>query len=121
MTPASNAKAPSRAIVNAQRPRLVLLDEPTANLDIGYQIEMLRLLRQLAASENFVVVIVTHELNLAAELADYLILLEAGRCLCQGEPEQVLQSELLSRVFRTAVVVDRNPSSGRPRVTWVAP
>ena len=105
----------------AQRPRLVLLDEPTANLDIGYQIEMLRLLRQLAASENFVAVIVTHELNLAAELADYLVLLDAGRCLCQGEPEQVLQSELLSRVFRTPVAVDRNPSSGRPRVTWVAP
>ncbi len=105
----------------AQRPRLVLLDEPTANLDIGYQIEMLRLLRQLAASEDFVAVIVTHELNLAAELADYLILLDAGRCLCQGEPGQVLQSELLSRVFRTSVVVDPNPSSGRPRVTWVAP
>jgi iron complex transport system ATP-binding protein len=105
----------------AQRPRLVLLDEPTANLDIGYQIEMLRLLRQLAVSESFVAVIVTHELNLAAELADYLILLDAGRCLCQGEPEQVLQSELLSGVFRTPVAVDRNPSSGRPRVTWVAP
>jgi len=105
----------------AQRPRLLLLDEPTANLDIGYQIEMLRLLRHLAASENFVAVIVTHELNLAAELADYLILLDAGRCLCQGKPEQVLQSELLSRVFRTPVAVDVNPSSGRPRVNWVTP
>ncbi|MFB3920332.1 MAG: ABC transporter ATP-binding protein [Terriglobia bacterium] len=105
----------------AQRPRLLLLDEPTANLDIGYQIEMVSLLRRLAAAENFVAVIVTHELNLAAELADDLVLLDAGRCLAQGKPEQVLQSELLSRVFRTRVLVDRNPSSGRPRVTWVAP
>jgi ABC-type cobalamin/Fe3+-siderophores transport system ATPase subunit len=104
----------------AQRPRLVLLDEPTANLDIGYQIEMLRLLRSLAASEGFATVIVTHELNLAAELADRLLLLDGGRCLCQGAPEQVLESDLLSRVFRTPVVVDRNPSSGRPRVSWVA-
>ena len=104
----------------AQRPRLILLDEPTANLDIGYQIEMLRLLRRLAASENFAVVIVTHELNLAAELADRLLLLDGGRCLCQGTPEQVLESELLSRVFHTPVLVDRNPSSGRPRVSWVA-
>ncbi len=104
----------------AQRPRLLLLDEPTANLDIGYQIEMLGLIKRLAASENFVAVIVTHELNLAAELADSLLLLEGGRCLCQGAPAEVLKSELLSRVFRTPVMVDENPVSGRPRVTWTA-
>jgi iron complex transport system ATP-binding protein len=105
----------------AQRPRLVLLDEPTANLDIGYQVEMFRLLRQLAASENFVGVVVTHELNLAAEMADHIILLDAGNCLRQGKPEDVFQADLLSKAFRTLVLVDRNPSSGRPRVTWVAP
>jgi len=102
----------------AQRPRLLLLDEPTANLDIGYQIEMLGLIRQLAASENFAAIIVTHELNLAAEMADKILLLEAGRCLSLGKPEDVLRSELLSRVFRTPVAVDRNPATGRPRVTW---
>lgn len=102
----------------AQRPRLLLLDEPTANLDIGYQIEMLGLIRQLAASENFAAIIVTHELNLAAEMADTLLLLESGRCLGMGKPEDVLRPELLSRVFRTPVAVDRNPASGRPRVTW---
>jgi len=104
----------------AQRPRLLLLDEPTANLDIGYQIEMLLLIRQLAASEDMIAVVVTHELNLAAEFADLLILLDQGCCLSQGSPEDVLQSDLLSRVFRTPVMVDRNPSSGRPRVTWGA-
>ena len=105
----------------AQRPRLLLLDEPTANLDIGYQIEMLALLRRLAATEPFIVVIITHELNLAAEMADYLLLLEAGRAVRQGPPEAVLEPNLLSRVFRTPVAVDCNPSSGRPRVTWVTP
>ena len=104
----------------AQRPRLLLLDEPTANLDIGYQIEMLRLLRSLAVSEAFAVVIVTHELNLAAELADRLILLGGGRCLAQGVPGDVLDQEQLSRVFHTPVLVDLNPSSGRPRVSWIA-
>ena len=103
----------------AQRPRLVLLDEPTANLDIGYQMAMLGLLRALAASEDFIAVIVTHELNLAAELADRLILLQDGRVICRGTPQEVLQPDLLSQVFRTPVLVDRNPSSGRPRVTWV--
>lgn len=105
----------------AQRPRLVLLDEPTANLDIGYQIEMLRLLRELSRTERFVTIIVTHELNLASELADRLILLDAGRCPRQGSPAEVLEAEFISRVFRTRVAVDSNPSSGRPRVTWVTP
>ena len=105
----------------AQRPQLLLLDEPTANLDIGYQIEMFRLLRKLAISERFIAVVVTHELNLASALADELILLDGGRCLAKGTAEQVLQPDLLSRVFRTPILVDRNPSSGRPRVTWLAP
>ncbi|MBI4167154.1 MAG: ABC transporter ATP-binding protein [Acidobacteria bacterium] len=104
----------------AQRPQLVLLDEPTANLDIGYQIEMFRLLRDVAISERCIAVIVTHELNLAAELADRVLLLDAGRCLRQGRPDEVFEAELLSCVFRTPVAVDRNPSSGRPRVTWSA-
>ncbi|HEV2177729.1 MAG TPA: ABC transporter ATP-binding protein [Terriglobia bacterium] len=105
----------------AQRPRLVLLDEPTANLDIGYQIELLRLLRSLAVAEGLIVVLVTHELNLASEMADSLVLMEGGRCQCQGRPEEVLRSNVLTRVFRTPVEVDSNPSSGRPRVTWVMP
>jgi iron complex transport system ATP-binding protein len=105
----------------AQRPRLVLLDEPTANLDIGYQVEIFRLLRQLARSEHFIGVVVTHELNLAAEMADYVVLLQGGNCLTQGRAEEVFQADLLSRAFRTPVLVDKNPSSGRPRVTWVAP
>ncbi len=105
----------------AQRPRLVLLDEPTANLDIGYQVEMFRMLRQLAADERFVAVVVTHELNLAAEMADYLLLLDKGRCIRQGSAGDVYEAGLLSQVFRTPVAVDRNPTSGRPRVSWVAP
>ncbi len=104
----------------AQRPRLVLLDEPTANLDIGYQVEMFRLLRRLAASENFIAVIITHELNLASEMTDYLLLLDGGRCIKQGAPADVLEADLLSRVFRTPVTVDSNPHTGRPSVHWVA-
>jgi iron complex transport system ATP-binding protein len=105
----------------AQRPRLILLDEPTANLDIGYQVEIFRLLRQLTRDEKFVSIVVTHELNLAAEMADHIVLLESGGCLIQGKAEEVFQADLLSRAFRTPVVVDKNPSSGRPRATWIAP
>jgi iron complex transport system ATP-binding protein len=77
-------------------------------------------LRNLAIYEHFIAVVVTHELNLASELADELILMECGRCLAKGSAEQVLQPELLRRVFRTPILVDRNPSRGRPRITWVA-
>lgn len=105
----------------AQRPRLLLLDEPTANLDIRYQIEMLRLIRRLARAEKFVAVIVTHELNLAAEFADRLLVLDSGRPVAVGPPGRVLASDLLSRVFHTPVLVDTNPATGRPRVTWITP
>jgi iron complex transport system ATP-binding protein len=103
----------------AQRPRLLLLDEPTANLDIGYQIEMLRLLRRLALTEELMVVVVTHELNLASEMADRILLMDGGRVIRQGRADDVFDAAELSRVFRTPVAVDSNPSSGRPRVTWV--
>src|ERR1039457_6921895 len=93
----------------AQRPRLVLLDEPTANLDIGYQVEIFRLLRQLVKSENFVGVVVTHELNLQAEMEDHVVLLQSGNCLTQGKAEEVFRADLLSRAFRTPVLVDKNP------------
>ncbi len=104
----------------AQRPRLLLLDEPTANLDIRYQIEMLRLVRELAASEGFTAVVVTHQLNLASEMADRILLMDSGRLVRAGTPEEVLDAAVLSRVFRTPVAVDASPASRRPRVTWVA-
>ena len=103
----------------AQRPRMLLLDEPTANLDIGFQIEVLGLLRRLASSDGLIVLLVTHELNLASEMADRILLMEGGRTVRDGPPESVFEAELLSRVFRTPVAVDRNPSSGRPRITWI--
>jgi iron complex transport system ATP-binding protein len=103
----------------AQRPRMLLLDEPTANLDIGFQIEVLTLVHRLALSDALIVVLVTHELNLAAEMADRVLLMEGGHIVRQGPPEAVFEAELLSRVFRTPVVVDHNPSSGRPRITWI--
>jgi iron complex transport system ATP-binding protein len=65
--------------------------------------------------------VITHELNLAAEMADYVVLLQGGNCVRQGTAEHVFQTDLLSRAFRTPVLVDKNPASGRPRVTWVAP
>jgi iron complex transport system ATP-binding protein len=99
----------------AQQPRLILLDEPTLHLDIGAQVELLERLRQLAQENRYTVVVVTHELGLAAEFADQVVLLQHGRCLRVGSPATVYQKELLEQVFDAPLDVELGPA-GRPRV-----
>jgi iron complex transport system ATP-binding protein len=99
----------------AQQPRLVLLDEPTLHLDIGAQVDLLERLRQLARENRYAVVVVTHELALAAEFADQVVLLHHGRCLRVGTPAEVYQQELLEQVFEAPLDVEIGPA-GRPRV-----
>jgi iron complex transport system ATP-binding protein len=99
----------------AQQPRLVLLDEPTLHLDIGAQVELLERLRQLSQENRYTVVVVTHELGLAAEFADQVVLLQHGRCLRVGPPAVVYQKELLEQVFDAPLDVELGPA-GRPRV-----
>jgi len=99
----------------AQQPLLLLLDEPTLHLDIGAQVDLLRQLRRLAEAHRYTVVVVTHELNLAAEFADHVVLLHRGKSLRVGPPTQVYDRELLEQVFGTALEVERN-SDGTPRV-----
>jgi len=100
----------------AQQPLLLLLDEPTLHLDIAAQVGLLDALRRLAAENRYTVVIVTHELNLAAEYADQVVLMQRGRCLRVGPPASIYQRELLEQVFQTPLSVEF-ASNGRPRVT----
>ncbi len=100
----------------AQQPLLLLLDEPTLHLDIGSQVGLLDTLRRLAAENRYTVVVVTHELNLAAEYADQIVLLQRGKSLRVGPPSAVYQRELLEQVFQTPLSIESSPS-GRPRVT----
>jgi iron complex transport system ATP-binding protein len=105
----------------AQEPRALLLDEPTANLDIAHQVRMLALVRALAHGCRMAVVVVTHDLNLAAEFADQILLLREGEVRGLGAPRDVLTPELLEETFDTRVLVDASPASGAPRITVVAP
>ena len=100
----------------AQQPLLLLLDEPTLHLDIGAQLDLLESLRKLAAQNRYTVVVVTHELNLAGEYADQVVLLQKGKCLRVGPPASVYQRDLLEQVFQAPLSVEITPS-GRPRVT----
>jgi len=100
----------------AQQPLLLLLDEPTLHLDIGAQVDLLESLRRLAAQNRYTVVVVTHELNLAGEYADQVVLMQRGKCLRVGPPATVLQREILEQVFQAPLSVEMT-ASGRPRVT----
>jgi iron complex transport system ATP-binding protein len=108
----------SRAL--AQEPRLLLLDEPTANADIAHQISLLRYVRELTREKNLGAIVVTHEINLAAEFADRVALLNDGRLLAIGTPSDVMTADLLMRVFGTPLLVDRHPQSGKPRISWIS-
>jgi iron complex transport system ATP-binding protein len=99
----------------AQQPSLLLLDEPTQHLDIGGKVELLRRLRKLADEHRYTVVVVTHELNLAAEFSDRIALMHKGKCLRMGTPAEVYERDVLQQVFEAPLEVEiRN--SGRPRV-----
>ena len=108
----------ARAI--AQQPRLLVLDEPTSHLDLRYQAETAALLQRVNGEHGMTVLLVSHDLNLAAEVCDRLLLLTGGRVARVGAPAEVLRRDVLEEVFRCAVVVDVNPTSGRPvvHVAW---
>lgn len=103
----------------AVRPRLLVLDEPVANLDISHQVKMLELVRRLTSENEMSAVVVTHELNLAADFATSALLLKAGEMVAVGMPEDVMTESLLRSVFETDLLVDVNPASGSPRVTLI--
>ncbi len=99
----------------AQRPSLLLLDEPTQHLDIGGKVELLRRLRRLADENRYAVLVVTHELDLAAEFCDRIVLLHRGKCLRVGKPAEVYERSLLEEVFEAPLEIEMS-ASGRPRV-----
>jgi iron complex transport system ATP-binding protein len=101
----------------AQEAQFLILDEPTSNLDISHQVDTLRLLHRLARERALGVLLITHELNLAAEFADRALLLKDGCAVHCGPPVEVFQREMLEKVFETELIVDNNPASGAPRVT----
>ena len=103
------------ASVLAQEGRFLLLDEPTAALDIHQQIDVARRLAHLARG-GLCVIMVTHDLNLAAQFCDRLAVLHEGRLAADGPPAAVLTESLLKQVYATDLVVTRNPVSGAPLV-----
>jgi iron complex transport system ATP-binding protein len=103
----------------ATEAKVFLLDEPTANLDLAHQALMLKIVRGRCDHNCSTAIVVTHELNLAAEFADQIVLLKGGQEVATGPPLLVLTPELLRQVFEIEVLVDAHPISGAPRITPV--
>jgi iron complex transport system ATP-binding protein len=103
----------------ATEARVLLLDEPTANLDLAHQATMLRLLRSRCDERKVAGVVVTHDVNLAAEFADRVLLMQSGGAIAEGKPGEVLTRDLMKKVFGLEVIVDAHPISGMPRITPV--
>ncbi|MCJ7662610.1 MAG: ABC transporter ATP-binding protein, partial [Desulfobacterales bacterium] len=98
----------------AQEPRLLLLDEPTAHLDIGHQGQIMDLLRQLNREQSLTIVVVLHDLTLAGLYCQRLILLHQGRLHKIGPPHRVLMKGMIEEVYQTTVRVIQTPGKGRP-------
>ncbi|MFD6274403.1 ABC transporter ATP-binding protein [Streptomyces sp. NPDC060209] len=114
------------AMALAQDTDLLLLDEPTTYLDIAHQVEVLDLVRRLAApaadgTRGRTVVTVLHDLNQAARYADHLVAMKAGRIVAEGRPGDVVTAELVREVFGLEAVIVPDPVTGSPLVVPGAP
>jgi len=102
----------------AQQTEILLLDEPTAFLDINHQHEIFELLTRFNQNEQKTIVCVSHDLNLAAQYCQRLIVLSEGRVHIQGPPQAVVTAEMIARVYHAEVQVDTGPG-GAPRVSLI--
>lgn len=109
----------ARAI--AQNTPLLLFDEPTAHLDLAHQSDVLRLVRRLCHDRPAAALVALHDLNVAADHCDRLLLLAHGRILADGPPDKVLDPELLRDAYGAEILVARNPVTGHPLVVPAAP
>jgi len=107
----------ARAI--CQEPEIILLDEPTASLDLAHQIRLMDLMEKLKNETGITVVMVSHDVNLAAMYCDRLLLLKNGKMVCLGPPDEVLTFQTLEAAYGCTLLVDESPLGNVPRITPV--
>lgn len=99
-----------------QEPQMILLDEPTSFLDLKYKREIFQLISSLSMEKGLSVVIVSHDIDLAAQYSQRLIMLKGGSIFEKGEPNKIITETNIEAVYDCPVLVDKNPVTGRPRV-----
>jgi len=103
-----------------QEPQLLLMDEPTSQLDISHQIQVLNLVQELNTRTGLTVLMILHDLNLASEFCDFLLLMHEGSLCKQGTPAEVLDYRTIEEVYNTIVFTQENPLSKKPAVFLVS-
>lgn len=103
----------------AQEPKLLLLDEPTSQLDICHQVQILDLVHRLIDELGLTVMMIMHDLNLAGSYCNRLILMNNGGVYKEGIPAEVLRYDIIEKVYGTTVVTQNNPITGQPAVFLV--
>ena len=98
----------------AQQASFLVLDEPTNHLDIRYQLETMELVRDLGLTT----LVALHDLNIAADYCDLIHVIDKGQIVACGRPEEVLQPDIIGKVFGVGALMGTNPLSGRPRVSF---
>lgn len=106
----------ARALV--QQTPFILLDESLSQLDINYQVEIMSLLRAICTEEHKGILLISHNLNLAANYADRMIFLKEGRLLQSGTPQQLMQEDILSELYNLKLMVAPNPLSKRNNIIY---
>jgi iron complex transport system ATP-binding protein len=101
----------------AQRPEILLLDEPTSHLDIAYQLEMMDAVSRLCRDQGLAVMIVLHDLNLAGQYCDSVAIIAGGELQAVGSPAEVITPENIGRIYGVNVWVNGHPTTGKPYVT----
>ncbi|MEL6103557.1 MAG: ABC transporter ATP-binding protein [Pseudomonadota bacterium] len=109
------------AMVLTQEPRLLFLDEPTSYLDIAHQLNILHLLTRLKAEDGLTVVAALHDIAQAAQFADHLVVLSAGRIVAQGAPDAVVTEAMLTDVFGVKARVKRDSETGQIVILPIGP
>lgn len=122
MTELSGGEQQLAAIARAltQEPEILLLDEPTSHLDIGHQAQILNLIGRLNKEMKLTVLMIIHDLNLAGEYCNFLVMMKEGKMKISGTPDEVLNYKIIEDVYGTVVVTQKNPVSGKPAVFTVS-
>ena len=100
----------------SQQPRVLLLDEPTAHLDLQHQLDLCRILKRVHAQKGITVVLVSHDMNLASQYCDRIMMMKYGRLMALGSPYEVMTPQNLESVYGCRVLIDGHPETGLPRV-----